>query len=53
MKFNDFLNIVSLNDTNLIDVNKSILDKYKIKVINNVIEEKQIIESNKLIFVCL
>lgn len=52
MKFNDFLNIVSLNDINLIDVNKSILDKYKIKVINNVIEEKQIIESNKLVFVC-
>lgn len=52
MRFNDFLKTVLVNNFNLINIDKSLLDKYEIKVINNVIVEKQIFELKKIIFVC-
>lgn len=52
MRFNDFLKTVLVNNSNLINIDKSLLDKYDIKIINNVIVEKQIFELKKIIFVC-
>lgn len=52
MRFNDFLKTILVNDSNLINVDKSLLDKYNIKVINNDIVEKQIFELKKITFVC-